>query len=396
MAKAIISTSGGSGTGSDECTATKAQVLENYTAVTSDSDDEAAEGTMPDKSGLTVPWCGYETVKVEVHPNSNTQAMVTVPMSYGNIDGYYSGSKVTANIGNLIPDNIKYNVYVGAKYDIANDENSIKGTFTGDANATADKMVSGQIAYVKGKKVTGTMAQRGAYNVEDVSYDNNYERINVYIDRGAYLNQASSHGNRHQIFILYTTVCSVLGITADKLWPGNTIAGVTSNRSSMDGQTITPGTSNQVVSCSGKAMTGNITVVGDSDLVAANIRRGKNIFNVAGSCVPAQKLAFQVTSSTSRENFTQANGAVQSKYYIQATFSSAFRQNGYVLVAENIGDGRSETVSVNGDMSNGVWLNGTQYQNNAGNVSVNNNGFKLPVSYGGEVYAVYVSGEANS
>ena len=110
----------------------------------------------------------------------------------------------------------------------------------------------------------------------------------------------------------------------------------------------------------------------------------------------ALKLAFQVTSSTSRQDFTQANGSVQSKYYIQANFSTPFKQNGYVLVAENLGDSRNEVVSVNGDMSNGVWLNGIQYQNNAGGTAVGTTNFKLPVSYGGEIYAVYVAGEANS
>lgn len=44
----------GSSVGSDDCTAGKAQVLEGYTAITSDSDDEPAAGTMPnngDQSG---------------------------------------------------------------------------------------------------------------------------------------------------------------------------------------------------------------------------------------------------------------------------------------------------------------------------------------------------------
>lgn len=43
----ITATGIGSSVGSDDCTAGKAQVLEGYTAVTSDSDDEPVEGTMP-------------------------------------------------------------------------------------------------------------------------------------------------------------------------------------------------------------------------------------------------------------------------------------------------------------------------------------------------------------
>lgn len=42
---------GTGGAGSDDATATRAQVLAPYTAITSDSDDEAVAGTMVDKSG---------------------------------------------------------------------------------------------------------------------------------------------------------------------------------------------------------------------------------------------------------------------------------------------------------------------------------------------------------
>ena len=47
-------------------------------------------------------------------------------------------------------------------------------------------------------------------------------------------------------------------------------------------QTITPGTSNQVIA-GGKYLTGEQTIEGDSDLVAGNIKSGVNIFNVAGT-----------------------------------------------------------------------------------------------------------------
>lgn len=46
---------------------------------------------------------------------------------------------------------------------------------------------------------------------------------------------------------------------------------------------ITPGTSNQIAVASGVYTTGAITVAGDSDLVAANIISGKNIFGVIGT-----------------------------------------------------------------------------------------------------------------
>lgn len=70
---------GGSGGGasSDDCTAGKAQVLSGYTAVTRDSDDEAAAGAMPNRGAPTQSLnCGG---------------------SYAIAAGYYSGGRVTAN-----------------------------------------------------------------------------------------------------------------------------------------------------------------------------------------------------------------------------------------------------------------------------------------------------------
>ena len=48
-------------------------------------------------------------------------------------------------------------------------------------------------------------------------------------------------------------------------------------------KTITPTTYSQTAVASGKYTTGAVTVAGDSDLVAGNIRSGVNIFGVAGN-----------------------------------------------------------------------------------------------------------------
>ena len=60
---------------------------------------------------------------------------------------------------------------------------------------------------------------------------------------------------------------------------GKTVTGTIANRGGA--QTITPGTSNKTLNAG--YYSGNITVAGDADLVAANIVSGKNIFGVAGS-----------------------------------------------------------------------------------------------------------------
>lgn len=63
MSKVIINPGGG-GTGSDECTATKAMVLAGYKAVTADSDDEAEEGTLDVQSILSFRAAPYSSTQI--------------------------------------------------------------------------------------------------------------------------------------------------------------------------------------------------------------------------------------------------------------------------------------------------------------------------------------------
>lgn len=132
-------------------------------------------------------------------------------------------------------------------------------------------------------RLQGTMTKQGNYNVTDMAQDEDNSRINIYINQGGYVTGESSHSNRHKLYILFSNLRGVLGISQDKLWPGATIAGITSNKQTMAGQTITPKATSQTVACNGKAMTGNIIVNGDSRLIAANIKRGVTIFGITGT-----------------------------------------------------------------------------------------------------------------
>lgn len=53
MGQCVIMTGGYAGDSSDDCTATKSQVLEGYKAITKDSDDDAELGIMPNKGAWT-------------------------------------------------------------------------------------------------------------------------------------------------------------------------------------------------------------------------------------------------------------------------------------------------------------------------------------------------------
>ena len=88
--------------------------------------------------------------------------------------------------------------------------NGIIDILTDDATATASQILSGYTAYVKGKKITGSIQ-------------------------------------------------------------------------SQNGQTITPMSSIQVIHTKDKYLTGDITVKGDSSLLAGNIRKGATIFGISGT-----------------------------------------------------------------------------------------------------------------
>ena len=76
MADAFLKQYGGSGAGSDDCTAKRNQVLAGVTAVTSDSDDEALTGTMPERGNLSRTLSAGESVTL--------------------LEGHYTGGSVSA------------------------------------------------------------------------------------------------------------------------------------------------------------------------------------------------------------------------------------------------------------------------------------------------------------
>lgn len=164
MAECILLKSGG-GTGSDECTATKANVLSGCTAVTKDSDDEAVAGTMANN--------GAWTSRIGVN------GKVIIPTGYHNGSGY----------------------------------------------------------------VDQAITNRGAVNAS--------LPIN-----GTYTIPEGYHSGAGK---------------------------VTQNIATMGAQTVTPGNSQKVVSCSGKYMTGDVTVPAVTNLTAANIKKGVNVGGVVGT-----------------------------------------------------------------------------------------------------------------
>ena len=176
MGKVLASGSGGGGTGSDECTASKAQVLTGYTAVTSDSGDEAVEGTMPN--------------------NGEQSATLKCGQSKQIPEGYTPGGTVTAA-------------------DLASQ--------TG-ATAVDNQLSSGKTAWVNGQKVTGTLTERGQYQSGGAAFTGSYFAVNS-LPEGIYRKNGASWAPEARCTA--DQLRNVLGITAGKIKKGEVIAGVT-------------------------------------------------------------------------------------------------------------------------------------------------------------------------
>lgn len=174
----VLASGGGGGTGSDECTASKAQVLAGYTAVTSDSGDEEAEGTMPN--------------------NGDQSATLKCGQSKKIPAGYTPGGTVKAA-------------------DLASQ--------TG-ATAVANQISSGKTAWVNGKQLTGTLTERGQYQSGGAAWCNTYFAINS-LPEGIYRSNGASWAPEARCTA--DQLRNALGITAGKIKKGETIAGVSGN-----------------------------------------------------------------------------------------------------------------------------------------------------------------------
>lgn len=172
----ITATGIGSSVGSDDCTAGKSQVLEGYTAITSDSDDESVEGTMPNN--------GEQSATLKCGQSKQIPA------------GYTPGGTVTAA-------------------DLASQ--------TG-ATAVDNQLSSGKTAWVNGQKVTGTLTERGQYQSGGAAFTGSYFAVNS-LPEGIYRKNGASWAPEARCTA--DQLRNVLGITAGKIKKGEVIAGVT-------------------------------------------------------------------------------------------------------------------------------------------------------------------------
>lgn len=109
---------------------------------------------------------------------------------------------------------------------------------------------------------------------------------------------------------------------------------------SKSAQTYTPGTSNQTIP-SGIFLAGTQTILGDSNLIGANIANGKSIFGVAGTASVIHAATSNATSNNAL-GFTSLVG--KPSYFYIVLFDTGTQNYG---ISNIVGDLRSTSSSEN-------------------------------------------------
>ena len=173
---------------------------------------------------------------------------------------------VTATAGDVL----KGKVIVGP------DGEPLTGTLAMTGNAGDSQVLSGKTYYNTDAKAmrTGSMANQGAKTAS----------LNC---GGSYTIPAGYHNGSGKV-----TANSLASQTDANAAAGDILSGktawvkgskVTGSMAAQAGGTYKSTTVNQTISCSGKKMTGNVVIQGDSKLVPGNIKKGVTILGVTGT-----------------------------------------------------------------------------------------------------------------
>lgn len=172
------------------------------------------------------------------------------------------------------------------------------GVDTTDATATAEQILAGMTAYVKGQKVTGNMANRGAVS----------QSLGI---NGSYTIPAGYHNGQGKVTQSIPTKAAA---------------------------TYTPGTANQTIGA-GQYLSGAQTILGDANLIPGNILSGKSIFGVPGNVITGKRFATGTMPFPSDSGeFFYYNGDRKKRGEYKAVFSGLTFKPNFIIIT-NLSDG---------------------------------------------------------
>nr|WP_283571182.1 phage tail protein [Paenibacillus brevis] len=182
------------------------------------------------------------------------------------------------------------------------------------------------------------------------------------------------------------------------------ITGTMPNRGA--GGTVTPGTTNQTLAAG--YYSSPITVLGDTDLVASNIRNGVDIFGVVGSLQPSLMAQLQIRSNSVQARFQYADNSNETNMYSLTATGLAFKPRVIIVYNPSAFSADRAFTFYAADFDDGIYPNTIKFGNFTGGVStsrtvinfkadvlpaqVTNTGFTLPVALAGALYEVLVMG----
>ena len=250
------------------------------------------------------------------------------------------------------------------------------GIDTSDATATASDIAEGVTAYVNGEKITGTIQKASTvYNlglpeVQAEKINDTRIRLGMTTLSGPII---VGRGVTVRVGIDSDKISNVLGdATPEDVASGKTFSAgggftmvgtATASTPSLQEKSVTPSATEQTVTPdSGYDGLSRVTVNGDANLVAGNIKSGVSIFGVAGSFEGSgggggssdnNCEAYHITSASATLNF-KTSGTVKvwgygSKKSNYSTTVYAFVGDGYYAGSHGTPTKTSATFSVNAD-----------------------------------------------
>ncbi len=213
---------GSAGTGgvdTSDATATIADILSGKTAY---ANGEKITGTIPEKYATTIL------------PGTTD---IILPSGL-----YLAGAQTIQGDSALVSSNIKKGTSI---FGVSGSNNVVDTSISSNA-ITAANVVSGKKGFANGSEITGNMTDKSG-TTQSASASTGSSRLTLSIPTAGYYSTTS------KLYASYSTIASLLGISASRIVEGYTICGVSGTHqcnSMMSKQTSVSGSNSKTISCS--------------------------------------------------------------------------------------------------------------------------------------------------